>query len=136
MECGSTCGPCSNGVEVFKKRDRTIRISLFNTGDLTGAKVWFSVKESTSDLDAAALITKKSANNGGSDAQAKVVGYEQDAETGCWAAIIEVYIVPDDTINMNQGSYVYDVVIQTAAGRKLQAVKPAAFSLLQPGTLT
>lgn len=137
MECGDTCQPCSNVVTVYRKRNHTVKVTMYNTGDLTGAKIWFSVKSSSADADAAALITKKSANNGGSDADAKVVtAYAQDAETGCWYSVIEVYLVEDDTKNLNPGDYLYDVVIQTSIGRKLQAVKPAPFKIEQPVTLT
>jgi hypothetical protein len=95
---------------------------------LTGAKIWFSVKEDNDDPDGEALFTKKSANNGGSDAEAKVI----DGPNG----IIEVYILPDDTADIEAGDYLFDVVIETASGRKLEALGPSRFRILQPTTLT
>lgn len=115
-------------VAVYRKRNRTIRITLTGPGDLTGAKIWFSVKDEKSDPDNDALILKKNLAAGGTDDQAKVI----DGPNG----IIEIYIVPTDTVSMSAGDYLYDVVIETAAGRKLEAIEPSTFRLIDPVTVT
>lgn len=122
-----TCD-CEQSVAVYKKRDRTLRITLTGPGDITGAKIWFSVKKEKTDIDTDALITKKSLNNGGSDAQTMVT----DGPNG----VLEVYIVPDDTDHLAEGDYWFDVVIETSVGRRLEAVVPSRFRILQPVTLT
>ena len=123
----TTCD-CEQSVAIYRKRDRTLRITITGPGDLTGAKIWFSVKRDLDDEDADALIVKKSANNGGDDTEAKVY----DGENG----IIEVYIVPDDTEEIDEGDYWFDVVIETSSGRRLEAVGPSRFRILQPVTVT
>ena len=127
----STCTECSDaGVTLYRKRNKTIRVTLTGPSDITGAKIWFSVKQEGEDADADALITKKSLNNGGTDQQAMVI----DGPGG----ILEVYILPADTENMEAGSYVYDIVIELAGAdpRRLEAVPPSLFQILQPVTLT
>ena len=137
------CASCTGTkIEINKKRDKTIRITLAGPGDLTDAKIWFSVKDDTDEPDTEAYITKKSANNGGSDAQAKVVeAYIQDNDPNSptykqMVGIIEIYLVPDDTQDMEVGDYLYDVVIETNIPRRLQAVRPSTFTVLQPVTNT
>lgn len=129
-----SCESCNHDRRIWKKRDETIRVTLYSDTensvpyDLTGAKIWFSIKAERDNPDAEALVTKKSANNGGSDAQAKVV----DAENG----VLEIYIDRTDTANLDNGSYWYDVVIENSSGKRLQAIDPASLSVEQPVTVT
>lgn len=120
---------CACGVDagfaIFKNRNRTLRITVSGPGDLTGAKIWFSVKASRDDV--VALITKRSLNNGGTDAQAVVINGV--------GGVIEIYIDPADTISMATGEYLFDVVIETAAGKKIEAVQPSIMKVLQPVTM-
>lgn len=124
---------------MWKKRDETIQVTLYSyyvsagdsnnvPYDLTSAKIWFTVKSEKDDADASALIVKKSANNGGSDAQAKV--------TNATGGILEVYIDRGDTDDLDQGDYWYDVVIENQSGKRLQAIGPARLSIDQPVTVT
>jgi hypothetical protein len=116
------------GIAIFQKRDQTIRATITGPGDITGAKIWFTVKRDKADIDTDALITKKSQNNGGSDADAKVT----DGPNG----IVEVYIARDDTDHLDPGDYWYDVVIENVSGKRMQAVVPSTFTIMRPGTLT
>ena len=124
------CTSCTQNIEIEKNRDKTIKVTLEANGsafDITGAKVWFSVKEELGDADVDALITKKNAEAGGDDTQAKV--------TDGTGGILEIYIDPADTETLDAGDYWFDVVIETTAPRKLQAVSPSRFSVRQPVTL-
>ena len=121
-----TCS-CDSTVQIFRKRDRAIRVTVTGPGDLTGAKIWFSVKADLDDADGNALIVKKSANNNGSDEQAKVT----DGPGG----ILEIYILSEDTENINEGDYWFDVVLEVDT-RKIEAVKPSRFRVVQPVTMT
>ncbi len=129
---GSCTTYCDTKIECYKKRSKTIRVTVqVSTSvplDLTGALIWFSVKRDNDDADTDSLISKKNLDNGGSDAEAQVV----DGPNG----ILEVYIDPTDTEAMEAGDYKWDVVIETAAGRRKQAVNPSRFSIFQPTTLT
>jgi len=125
------CTACNSEVEIVKKRNKTIKVTLVADGSplpITGAKIWFSVKEELTDPDSDAVITKRNAAAGGADTQANVM----DGAGG----ILEIYIDPDDTEGLDAGDYWYDVVIETTAPRKLQAVEPSRFSIREPVTLT
>lgn len=125
-----TCS-CEHIVTMYRKRNKIVRLVVSTSSgvlDITGAKIWFSVKRNRTDVDTSALITKKSANNDGSDAQAKVI----DGAAG----IFEVYLVPVDTQNITAGDYWWDAVIETSAGRRMQAVTPSQFHVEQPVTET
>jgi len=119
-------------VEVFQKRDQTLQFTLKTSAGvpfiMTDPKIYFSVKKEGDDLDAQAVISKANTKAGGSDDQAKLT----DGTNG----VLEVYIKPDDTKDLDPGDYLYDVVIETAAGKKLQAVEPSRFRILQPITVT
>lgn len=141
--CSPDCTQCSGTtLGVFRKRDRTVRVTLAGPGDLTDAKVWFSVKMDDGDIDADALIAKKSIEAGGSDSEIKITQpYYKDTDPdsstyGQWVGTFEIYIEPDDTADIDPGSYLYDIVVETAAGRRLEAVAPSRFEIWQPVTLT
>ena len=136
---------CDSKIKIDKNRDKTLSLKIYGLGDITDSLIWFSVKEDKDDLDSEAVITKKSAGiTGGSDAQAKVVeGYVKDTdETSAFydkmIGIIEIYLVPGDTLDLEEGNYYYDVVMQIggASGRKLQVMPPAGFQIRQPVTVT
>jgi len=125
------CTACSQDIDVEKKRDKTVRVTLTTNSaalDITGASIWFSVKSHLDDDDTDALITKKNLAAGGDDSQARVI----DGAGG----ILEIYILPADTESFDAGDYWYDVVVETTVPRKLQAVAPSRFSVRQPVTLT
>jgi hypothetical protein len=130
---------CEGDVEVHQKRDHTIRVEIEDTanawGDITSAKLWFSVKEDIEDTDANALITKKSLNNGGADTQAIVT-----VATGTLKKV-EFYIVQDDTdpgvnTDATEGDYICDAVIELAVGSRYQLIPPTRFTIIAPVTLT
>ena len=125
----TTCS-CTTGltVSIYKNRDQTISATISGPGDLTDSKIWFSVKSDRSDDDADAVITKLSANNGGATDQAAVT----DGPGG----VIEIYIDPVDTVSLNSKEYWFDIVIETSAGRKMQAVGSSILKILQPITVT
>jgi len=116
-------GPCmsneANRIVMFIRDNRTLSVSAaYEDGsatDLTGAKMWFTVKQRSSDPDANALISKKNTAAGGGDSEIRV--------TDAAAGRAEVYIVPDDTENMDPGIYVYDVQVTLADGKTYTIVR-------------
>lgn len=132
---------CMQNVAIYRKRDRTLRITVQGPGDLTGGKVWFSVKTRLDDLDVDALITKKNTAAGGDDSQAKITRpwvKDTDPESltfDMMVGIVEIYIEADDTEDIGEGDYWFDVVIEVN-GRKLEAVSPSKFRINQPVTMT
>jgi len=109
----------SNRIVMFLRDDRTLSVTAnYEEGgaaDLTGAKVWFTVKDKASDPDADALIEKKSSLAGGDDTQIKI--------TNPTGGAAEIYIVPDDTDTMNPGIYSYDVQVTLANGKTYTIVR-------------
>lgn len=130
---------CQGDIELYQKRHRTITLEIEDAnnelGDITGSLLWFSVKQDPEADDTDALISKKSANNGGADSQAMVI-----TATGT-VKVVEFYIVPDDTDPLvNQaalpGDYFCDAVIQLPSGRRLQLLDPTRFTIMRPTTVT
>jgi hypothetical protein len=119
-------GPCmsiaTNKVTMFIRDDRTLEVSVnANTSpqtpqDLTGAKVWMTVKDRTSDLDSSAHIMKRNAAAGGSDSEIKILTPATNGQ-------LEIYLVPADTENMNPGTYVYDVQVKLANDKVYTVVR-------------
>lgn len=89
--------------------DRTISVTTVTEDteeavDLTGAKLWFTVKESTRDPDSSSIMLKRNTEAGGDDTQIKVT----DAATGTF----DIYITPADFEGVEAGSYVYDIQVK------------------------
>lgn len=107
----------NNRIDMFIRDDRTLSLSVLRKRengtqapeDITGAKIWMTVKERTSDTDDQALIRKRNTAAGGSDSQIKII----DAPGGK----AEIYLVPDDSTALNPGTYIYDVQITLASGK-------------------
>lgn len=124
----SACNMCDLKVRIYQNRHKTLRITLTGPGDLTGYKVWFSAKEEKPDLDTDAIIFKRNVAAGGSDTEIKIT----DGPNG----VIEVYLLATDTESIKPGDYLYDLVIENIAGKKMQAIPPSSFDILQTVTKT
>lgn len=136
---------CDSKVKIDKNRDKTLKLKIYGLGDISGSLIWCSVKEDRDEDDSEAVIVKKSSGIvGGGDEQAKVVeGYIKDTdETSQFydkmIGIVEIYLVPADTVDLEEGNYFYDVVMQVGggSGRKLQIMDASGFQIKQPVTLT
>jgi hypothetical protein len=117
---------CSGGISLYAGRDRTVKFTLTTSNptpstpyDLTGAKVWLSVKDETSDPDDEALILKRNDLAGGDATEINVT----DPSGG----ILEVYFVPDDTNGWEEGDYWFDLVVENSSNKRMQAVPPSKF---------
>lgn len=97
-----------NKITMYLRDDRTLLVEVnYENGDpvdLTDAKVWFTVKQKTSDPDSNAVISKRNAAAGGSDAEVKIVTPQVNGQ-------IQVYLIPDDTDNVFPGVYSYDIQV-------------------------
>ena len=117
---------CIDGVEVYAGRDYTLVFNLTKSTpvpstpyDLTGAKIWFSMKDETNDADSDAVIYKRSTLAGGDSTEIEIT----DAPGG----VCNVYIVPDDTKDLSEGDFWFDLVVENNSGKKMQAVAPSRF---------
>ncbi|RPH69079.1 hypothetical protein EHM76_07340 [bacterium] len=99
------------------------------------------MKAEIGDSDADALITKKTLNNGGGDDEILITEpyiKETDSESTYYNKMVSkiaVYIVPDDTLEIEPGDYLYDLVVENDAGKKYQAIAPSRFGVKQPTTM-
>jgi len=110
---------CEGGMEederikMFLRDDRTLSLSINNSDntpvDLTGAKLYFTVKQKMTDPDSSSIFQKKNTAAGGSDAEIKVI----DAPGGS----AEIYIIPSDTETTDPGNYMWDVQAVLANGK-------------------
>ena len=73
-------------------------------------------------------ITKKSANNDGSDSEAIVADGPN--------RIVDFFLDETDTEDLAPATYNYDAVIEFSGGDKVQLIPPSEFIVKQPVTLT
>lgn len=111
-------GPCmsfdSNQIKMYLRDDRTLTVTanymdedgnITGPVDLAGSKIWMTVKQRSGDPDSAALFMKRNTAAGGSDAEIKILTPTTDGQA-------EVYIVPDDSEEIDPGTYQYDVQVK------------------------
>lgn len=110
-----------------RKIELDARITNPEISDITGAKLHLSVAERETQDDTDAKITKKSANNGGADAQALVVSGE--------AKLVRFFIDADDTKTLTAKRYVVDALIILPGETEPETLIPVHyFDLLEPVT--
>lgn len=102
-----------------------------NVVDITGAKIWFTVKKA-SDLDDAndadAIFQRKNQAAGGSDAEIEIT----DAVNG----IFKVKIVPANTSDVEADEYQFDAQVLIAGGVGIKTVTRGKFTIFQDVTRT
>lgn len=108
-----------NSIRMFRGDNRKADITANwpdNTPvDFTLAKLTMTVKERAADPDADALFQRKNAAAGGSDSEIFVSN-----PTG---GQFTVFVVPDNTVAVNPGMYIYDIQAILASGDVLTLVK-------------
>lgn len=104
----------SNKIIIFSGDDRTLSLSVNQSDgsvvDLTGAKIWFTVKNRLADTDADALIQKRNTAAGGGDTEILVT----DAPNGQ----AQIFIIPTDTEDVDAAIYSYDIQVILSTGKK------------------
>lgn len=108
----------------------TVRDGNKQPVDLTGAKVWFTVKHRIEDV--AACISKKNLLAGGVDGQILILL----PQTGAQKGQAKIFLVPADTAGMDPAeSYWCDAWVQLATGEKYQVVSNRPFKV-EPAVTT
>lgn len=120
-------GSGDNRILIYSGRDKTIKFTLTTSDpspetpyDLSGAKVWLTVKDEMSDSDSQALASKRNDLAGGDATQVNI--------TDPTGGELEVYFVPSDTVNL-KGDYWWDLVVENSSGKRMQAVPPSRFKV-------
>jgi hypothetical protein len=110
----------TNKINMFLRDDRTLLVEVtYEDGspvDLDDAKIWFTIKQKTSDPDANAILSKRNTAAGGSDDEIKIATPSTNGQA-------QVYLVPDDTDPINPGVYSYDVQVVLGNGKTYTVVR-------------
>ena len=129
-------GPCmiteSDKITIFSGDDRTLSLSVNLESDgspveLTGAKIWFTVKSDSAETDAAALVQKRNAAAGGGDTEILIT----DAAGGQ----AQIFLIPSDTEDADAATYQYDIQVILATGKK-HTITRSLFCVLADVTKT
>lgn len=92
--------------------------------DLTGAKVWFTVKNRIEDI--AAVISKKNLTAGGTDVQILIT----PTQTGATKGQYKVMLAPPDTAGLDpEMVYWCDAWVETTAGARYQVMQNTTFKI-------
>lgn len=127
MSCAS-CAPAS-AIEVTRGESLTFLMTVVNRAtkvavDVTGAKVWFTVKNRLEDVNA--IISKKNVIAGGVDGQILIVV----PQTGVTTGQVEVFLDPADTAALDpEAQYWCDAWVQLPNGKRSQVVKNSPFKI-------
>lgn len=109
-----------NALEVVKGSSRTLPLEVTDpvTGlavNLTSSSIYFTVKRKLSD--AIPLIQKTTTLN------------TEIALTAPRLGQAEIYLLPADTVRMDIGSYLFDVWVILADGKRHPVVPPSSFEV-------
>lgn len=112
----------ANAIQIIRGASRTVELAVTDdTGapvDLTGAKVYLSVK--SSPTDARPLIQKVSTDS----TQVEITTPREGKA--------KIYFVPADTQNLDPHEYTFDVWAVLASGKRYPIIEPSIFAV-QPG---
>ena len=131
-----TCLACNTATTLLVTRGEsktyrvTVRDAQKNPVDLTGAKVWFSVKNRVEDLSP--IIGKRNLAAGGVDGQILITL----PQTGTSLGQMQIFLDPADTAGLDPcASYVCDVWVQFTSGKRYQVIKNRGFRI-EPAVTT
>lgn len=124
--------PVSNpdAFEIFRNRDKTLRLKIGETavGDITGSKLWLTVKADIDDTDANAIIYLRNTEAGGDDTEAEILdGPNRE---------LAFHFDKEDTYSQTAKSYLTDAAIELPSGKRYQLLIPRRFIIKEPVTKT
>jgi hypothetical protein len=133
MSVQSSISKSANAVEVWKGQSKDLEVSVteevVENGvkkdvpfSLAGATVYFAVKHRTADPQA--LIRKSSA----SVSEIEITSPATDGKA-------MIHIVPTDTSLLDADTYVFDVWVQLASGKRYPVIEVSEFLVKEPVTV-
>jgi hypothetical protein len=134
MGCAASQTSANAALTVTRGESKTFLITVLDSKkqpvDITGAKIWFSVKNRIED--AALIIGKRNLAAGGVDGQILITL----PQTGASIGQATIFIFPADTASLDPcESYICDVWLQPLTGGLYQVVKNRKF-LIAPAVTT
>lgn len=125
MSCTACDG--SQTLRVTRGESRTFLLTITNQStklsiDVTGAKVWFTIKNRVEDVNA--IVAKKNSIAGGVDGQILITV----PQTGITIGQVQVFLDPADTAGLDpEETYWCDAWVQLTTGKRYQVVSNRAF---------
>lgn len=124
MSCGSTTSTAASAITITRGEHMTIALPAVVDDqkvaiDLTGAKVWFTVKNRVEDTSPA--ISKRNTLAGGADTEVLIVTPLE--------GLVEIYLIPTDTTNLTATTYIADVWVELASGKRWPIMRRRAFTI-------
>jgi hypothetical protein len=113
-------------ITIVRGESKTFQVTVKDKNktnvDLTGSKVWFTVKERIEDVTP--VISKRNLAAGGSNAQIEILLPQTNGNKGK----LNIYLVPSDTACLKTDhSYVFDVWVELTSGKRYQVIKKRTF---------
>mgnify|MGYP001251262186 CR=1 FL=1 len=123
-----TCATQQAGIAVTRGESKTFLMTVRDSKkvpvDITGAKVWFTVKNRIEDV--AAVIAKRNLAAGGVDGQILIT----IPQIGATLGQVQIFLDPADTAGLDPcASYICDVWVQLITGKRYQVIKNRAFRI-------
>ncbi len=125
MTCATTSS--TTPITVTKGESKTLRVTVKDSitklpVDLTGCKVWFTVKVRVEDVGA--VITKRNLAAGGDDTQIEILLPQTGTDKGRFL----IYLLSADTACLDANlTYICDVWIELTSGKRYAVIKKRSF---------
>jgi hypothetical protein len=114
-----------NALVLVRGASKTVELTIVGSDkkpvDLTGATLWFTVKERVEDRDP--LILKRSTDGA------------QIAITQPFSGKAEIYLFPGDTAKLEPQEYVFDVWVVLANGKRYPVIPPSTLAIVPSVTV-
>lgn len=111
-------------LSIFRGTSKTLKLQVLDAQgvaqDITGARILFTVKSAVTD--AAPVFQKDS-----TDVLQIALTYPREGKA-------EIYLHPADTLSLSRKSYVYDVFVILASGRRGEVIPPSLFEIQETVT--
>ena len=110
-----------NKIVMYLGNNETFELEVIDDDDVAvpiiGAEIIFSVKDDFTDEEY--IFQRKNSFAGGDDTEIKIT----DGGNG----LAEIYLIPDNTKDLNSGRYVYDVWVKLTSGIEKTVVQNRLF---------
>jgi hypothetical protein len=129
MTTATACATSTTSpITIVRGESKTFQVTVKDKNkaavDLTGSKVWFTVKERIEDVTP--VIAKRNLAAGGSATEIEILLPQTNGQKGK----LNIYLVPSDTACLKTDhSYVFDVWVELTSGKRYQVIKKRTFTI-------